>query len=59
MKSAKLVPIVLELFGITAISAGIGIELATGAEVGFVAITMGSCLVAAGGIVYAKFLKRG
>jgi len=55
----KLLAITLELIGITAIGTGIGIELALGAEIGFVAITIGSLLIAAGGIVWGKFLRQG
>ena len=55
----KLLPIVLELIGVSTIGCGIGIELATGAEIGYVIITTGSLLVAAGGIVWAKFIKGG
>lgn len=55
----KLIPITLELVGITAIGTGIGIELATGAEIGYAVITMGSVLVAIGGVIWGKFLRRG
>ena len=54
----KLLPICLELLGIAVIGAGIGIEIALGADIGYIAITGGSCLVAAGGVVYGKFMKQ-
>lgn len=55
----KLLPIVLELIGIATIGAGIGIELAQRAPMGFIVITIGSCFVAAGGIVWGKFMRKG
>ncbi|GAI70873.1 unnamed protein product, partial [marine sediment metagenome] len=45
----KLAAITLELLGIAAIGAGIGVELVAAADIGLVVITIGSCLVAAGG----------
>lgn len=54
----KLIPITLELLGIAIVGGGIGIELATGGHVGYVLITAGSCLVAIGGIVWGKFMRK-
>jgi len=47
----------IELTGIAAIGTGIGIELATHADVGWATVTTGSCLVAIGGVIWGKFLK--
>lgn len=55
----KLLPVTLELFGIAAIGAGIGVELVAGEAIGLVVITGGSCLVAIGSVVWAKFVRRG
>jgi len=55
----KILTIILELIGIIAISCGIGIELDSGAEIGYVIITVGSLFVAAGGIIWGKFIKGG
>ena len=52
------VTVVVETFGIMAVSAGIGVELALHADFGFALITAGSLLIAAGGALYAKFLGR-
>jgi len=52
----KLLPISLELLGIAAIGAGIGVELATHADIGWVIVTTGSCLVAIGGVIWGKFM---
>lgn len=57
--SKKLLPIVLELMGIAAIGTGIGVEIATHAETGWVLVTTGSLLVAAGGVIYGKFVWGG
>lgn len=54
----KLLAIALELVGIAGIGTGIGIELSLGADIGFVVITVGSLLVAGGGIVWGKFLRN-
>ncbi len=59
MKKRKLIPIVIELVGISTIGAGIGLELAQGGSIYLIMITIGSCLVAAGGIIFAKFMKSG
>ncbi len=55
----KLVPIALELVGITAIGVGIGVELATHADVGWTIVTTGSCLVAVGSVIWGKFMRKG
>lgn len=52
-------PVVLELIGIIAISSGIGIELASKADIGYVIITVGSLFIATGGIIWGKFIKGG
>lgn len=54
----RVIPIALELVGIAAIGTGIGVELVTGADIGMVVITIGSCLVAVGGIIWGKFMRR-
>jgi len=59
MMNRKLVPIALELVGIAAIGVGIGVELATHADVGWTIVTTGSCLVAVGGVIWGKFMRQG
>lgn len=55
----RILPVSLELIGIVAISSGIGIELASKAEIGYVIITVGSLFVATGAIIWGKFIKGG
>ncbi len=55
----KLIPITIELVGVAAIGTGIGVELATHAEIGWVLVTTGSCLVAIGGVIWGKFMRGG
>jgi hypothetical protein len=55
----KLVPIALELVGIAAIGVGIGVELATHADIGWAIVTTGSCMVAVGGVIWGKFVRQG
>lgn len=59
MKKKHLIPITIELVGISVVGAGIGLELAFGGEVYLVMITGGSLLVATGGILWGKFVKGG
>ena len=53
----KILALALELVGITAIGVGIGIELTLCADIGFLAIAIGSALVAGGGIIWGKFTR--
>ena len=47
----------IELIGIITVSSGIGFEIATGAELGYVLITMGSVIIAGGGLIFAKIIR--
>jgi len=58
MRKMILLPVTLEVTGIAAIGVGIGIELATGADVGWAVVTTGSCLIAIGGVIWGKFIRR-
>ena len=55
----KLLPVALELVGIATIGVGIGVELATHADIGWALVTTGSCLVAVGGVIWGKFTRKG
>ena len=55
----KLIPITIELVGIATIGVGIGVELATHADIGWGLVTTGSCLIAVGGIIWGKFTRKG
>ena len=54
----QLVAIIIEVLGIATIGTGIGLELVQGGSVYLVMITVGSLLVASGGIIWGKFLRR-
>ncbi len=58
MEKSKLLPVALELIGVAAIGTGIGVELATHADIGWAVVTTGSCLVAIGGVIWGKFVRR-
>jgi len=58
MNKKRLVPIAIELIGISAIGAGIGVEMVTHADVGWAVVTIGSCLVAIGGVIWGKFIRQ-
>lgn len=57
MKRRFMFPLILELVGIATVGGGIGIEIAMKADIGYVIISVGSVLVAGGGIVWGKFIK--
>jgi hypothetical protein len=57
MSKKMIIPITIELIGIAGIGVGIGIELATHADVGWAVVTTGSCLVAIGGVIWGKFMR--
>ncbi len=57
MNKCMILALAIELTGIAAIGTGIGIELATHADMGWATVTAGSCLVAIGGVIWGKFLK--
>ena len=59
MGKIKLISIIIEVIGVAATGAGIGVELATQADIGWANITIGSCLVAIGGVIWGKFIKGG
>ena len=50
----RLAAAALECVGIVVTSIGIGLELSVGGNVHLVTITAGSCLVAVGGMLWAK-----
>ncbi len=59
MTGKMLLAIIVELVGIATIGTGIGIELATHADIGWATVTIGSCLVAIGGVIWGKFARVG
>ncbi len=59
MKGKHLIPIVIELIGISVVGAGIGLELASGGEIYLVMITVGSLFIATGGVIWGKFTRQG
>ena len=56
--SKKLLPISLEVAGIAAIGVGIGVELASHADIGWAVVTTGSCLVTIGSVIWGKFMRE-
>lgn len=57
MKKRHLIPIIIEIAGISTIGTGIGLEMAFGGAAYLIVITTGSLLVATGGFLYAKILR--
>ena len=59
MSKKTIIPITIELIGIAGIGVGVGIELATHADLGWAVVTSGSCMVAIGGVIWGKFMRVG
>ena len=53
-----LLAVIVEIVGIAIAGIGVGVEVATGAGLGYLLITGGSALVAAGGLLFAKVVRR-
>lgn len=51
--------IALESVGICAIIIGVVVEFITKADIGFIVITGGSAIIAAGGLLWAKLIRKG
>ena len=58
MKNLFLVSVVTEIVGIMAVALGIGIEIAYRADLGYILITSGAVAIAAGGLLFAKVVRR-
>lgn len=56
MKKKFLYPTIIEVVGIIIVAIGIGIEVSKEAELGFILITGGSVLIAAGALIYSKLI---
>ena len=52
----KILAISVELAGIAIVAIGIGIEIAYEASIGLISITIGSMVIAIGGLVWAKMV---
>ncbi len=55
--NAHQLALIIEILGISVGSIGIGVEIATNADIGHVLITCGTTLIAVGSIIYAKIFK--
>ena len=49
--------VLIELVGIATVATGIGLEIAYGGQLHLIIITIGSCLLAVGAVLFGKFLK--
>lgn len=58
-KKHLMVPIVIELAGISVVGMGIGLEVALGGSAYLIMITVGSLMIATGGIIWGKFMRGG
>ena len=53
------IPMAIELVGIFIVGVGISLEVVMGGAIYLIVITIGSGLVAAGGIIFAKLMRGG
>jgi len=58
MHLSKTLAIALETVGCVIILTGIAIEVSLRAPLGYVLITSGACIVAVGGMIFAKLLRK-
>jgi hypothetical protein len=59
MKKKLIVPILIELAGISLTGIGIGLEIAVGGHAYLIIITAGSLMIASGGVIWGKFMRGG
>ena len=58
MHLSKTLAIAFETVGCVIILTGIAIEVSLRAPLGYVLITSGACIVAVGGMIFAKLLRK-
>ncbi len=58
MRLTKTLMIAFETVGCLVILTGIIIEVSMKAELGFILITSGACIVAVGAMIFAKLLRK-
>ena len=59
MKLTKVMAVCFWAVGIIVVLAGIAVEVAMGADMGFILITAGSVVVAGGAMIFAKLVRGG
>lgn len=58
MSKLFLAATIIECIGIAVIGVAIGFEAATSADIWYIAITTGSCVIASGSLLAAKVVRR-
>ena len=58
MHLSKTLAIAFETVGCVIILTGIAIEVSMRAHLGYVLITSGACIVAVGGMIFAKLMRK-
>lgn len=59
MRKIAFFSVILEVIGISGTGMGLGIEMICHADYGYIAITGGSLVIAVGGLLWAKLLRKG
>lgn len=58
MRLTKTLAIAFETVGCLVVLTGIAIEVSLRAPLGYILITSGACIVAVGGMIFAKLLRK-
>jgi len=58
-RKSWIVALCIEILGLSTLGVGIGVELATGAHIGYVIMSGGAFFLAGGGLYYAKIVRGG
>ena len=58
LSSAVAKALIVEIIGVVVVGVGLGLEVGTGADVGYILITAGSAAFAIGALVYAKIVHK-
>ena len=59
MKKKHLLPIVVELIGISVVSMAIILEITKGGAIYLIMTTIGSLFITTGGVIWGKFMRQG
>ena len=58
MRKTFLTSVIIELVGIATVACGLGVEIALRADIGYILITGGALVIAGGGMLFAKIVRR-
>lgn len=59
MKTERTLAIALETVGLCVVALGIGVEVATKADLGYILVTSGAWVATFGTFIFAKLIRKG